>query len=134
VKEAAVARQNTARQVVAPAAWTTAGSLEAEKAAKKPVPDGGRFACDHLPEAISTKDGIRACGQRELRATLGTRTVWQDGETVKPSFRERLATVDGGQMSVTAANAAGVAIPSDGPHPAQGHAGDAIEMAALSRP
>ena len=51
-----------------------------------------------------------------------------DAEAVEASFRERLATIDGGQVNATAADA--IAIPGDEPDPAQGQALDALEVAA----
>jgi ERF superfamily len=58
-----------------------------------------------------------------------------DAETVEASFRERLAAIEAGQVSATAANArapaaTATAIPDDEPNSAQGQAFDALEVAA----
>ena len=58
-----------------------------------------------------------------------------DAETVEDSFRERLATIEGGQVSATGASASAIganaiAIPGDEPNLAQGQAFDALEVAA----
>jgi hypothetical protein len=58
-----------------------------------------------------------------------------DAEIVEASFRERLATLEGGHVSATAANASAAAanpsaIPSDEPNPVQGQAFDVYEGAA----
>jgi hypothetical protein len=50
-----------------------------------------------------------------------------DAETVEAAFRERLATIEGGQVNATVANV--IAIPGEEPNPAQGQAFDALEVA-----
>jgi len=51
-----------------------------------------------------------------------------DAETVEAAFRERLATIEGGQANTTAANV--IAIPGEEPNAVQGQAFDALEVAA----
>ena len=58
-----------------------------------------------------------------------------DAETVEDSFRQRLATIEEGQVSATGASASAIganaiAIPGDEPNLAQGQAFDALEVAA----
>jgi hypothetical protein len=58
-----------------------------------------------------------------------------DAETVEDSFRQRLATIEEGQVSATGASASAIganaiALPGDEPNLAQGQAFDALEVAA----